>query len=241
MKIKLPFVLLLIAVTGQFIFNKAFAQHKPSGTNISIVYDIVVTKKKHAGGLEETYNGGTRAVFVSKSKARIRLVSLMRIQSIFFDHNIDVLKKVTIIKESGKSKYLFRLSAAEWKLYNKKYDSLVCDTSFTDSLTVAGYTCKKAVIRLEDGKEVTAFYTDSIRGISTFIEPLFRCIPGTVLQYEFSTKRGTVLFKASELSLQNVATEIFRIPSRSAVVKKYYPGKKPKKKEEEPVTEDDDQ
>jgi len=240
MKIKLPFVLLLIAVAGQFIFNKAFAQQKSPGNNISIAYDIVVTKKKHTGGLEETYNGGTRAVFVSKNKARIRLVSLMRIQSIFFDHNNELLTKVTIIKESGKSKYLFRLSAAEWKLYNKKYDSLVCDTSFTDSLVVAGYTCKKAVITLEDGKEVTAFYTDSIRGINAFIEPLFRCVPGTVLQYEFSTKRGTVLFKASELSLQNITTETFRIPSKGAVVKKYYPGKKSKEKEE-PAAEDEDQ
>jgi hypothetical protein len=156
----------------------------------------------------------------------------MRIQSIFFDYNNDVLKKATIIKESGKKKYLFRLTAAEWKLYNKKYDSLVCDTSFTDSLLIAGYPCRKAVIKLEDEKQVTVFYTDSIHALNQFIEPIFSCIPGTVLQYEFSLKKGTVGFKAASVSRQKIPPNILKMPSKAVVVRKYYPGKKTTQEEE---------
>ncbi|MBL0355453.1 MAG: hypothetical protein IPP72_00530 [Chitinophagaceae bacterium] len=237
MRIKSSLALLLFAVTVQFIFNQSFAQIKP--VNTAIVYNIVVTKNKHTGGLEETYNGGTKAIFVSNKKARIRLVSLMRIQSIFFDYDEAQLKKTTIIKESGKKKYLFRLTPAEWKLYNKKYDSLVCDTSFTDSMVVAGYPCRKAVITLEDEKQVNVFYTDSIHSVNAFIEPLFRCIPGTVLQYEFSSKKGTVLFKASEVSNHYIEPKIFTIPSKNVAVRKYYPNKKARREAE--VTTEEDQ
>ena len=209
MKIKSCFTTLLFAVAGIFVFNVSSAQVNHRNNNISIVYEITVSKKRHSGGLEETYNGGTKALFISNNKARIRLVSLMRIQSIFFDCDNDALKKATIMKESGKKKYLFRLTALEWKLYNKKYDSLVCDTSFTDSLLIAGYPCRKAVIKLENKKQVTVFYTDSIHAVNQFIEPLFNCVPGTVLQYEFTSKKGTVVFKAASISSQKISPNIF--------------------------------
>lgn len=239
MKITSCFVWLLPAMLAQFILVNASAQSGKTGNSISIVYEISVTKNKHAGGLEETYNGGTKSLFINRNKARIRLVSLMRIQSIFFDHEKETIKKVTVIKESGKKKYLFRLSPAEWKLYNKKYDSLVCDTSFTDSLVIAGYRCRKAVLTLEDNRSVTVYYTDSIR-FNYFAEPLFRYLPGTALQYEFHTKKGFVQFKAATVSDQNIAGDIFKIPSKGAQVRKFYPGKKSKAYEEE-TTEEVDQ
>lgn len=241
MKIKSAFVLLFVAVTMQFIFNSSFAQGKKSKTNTAIVYDLLITKNKNSVGIEETYNGGTRVVFISKNKARIRLVSLMRMQSIFFDYDKGKLKKATIIKESGKNKYLMRLNPAEWKKYNKKYDSLTCDTSFTDSLVVAGYPCRKAVITLEDEKQVTVFYSDSLRLPNDFIEPLFRCIPGVVLQYEFTSKKGTVMFKAAQVTHQNFEPKIFTIPSKGVAVRKYYPDRKSPVEEEEVITEEDEE
>ncbi len=211
--------LLLFIITAPFIFNKAAAQ-----PGLSIVYDISVQKNKT--GIEETYNGGTKAIFTNGKKARIRLVSLMRIQSIFLDYNDSLLQKATVIKESGRKKYLFRMSAAEWKTYNKKYDSLTYDTTSADSANINGYPCRKVVITLDNDRQVTAFYTDSIQLNNAVIEPLFRNIKGTVLQYEVNGKKGTVTFKASQINTGNIDPKIFIIPSKGAVVKKYNPKKK---------------
>lgn len=226
---------LLLLLSAFLLNNKATAQHNH---NTTIVYDINIQKQNGKVGIEETYNGGTKAVFIVKKKARIRLTALMRVQSIFLDIKEDVLQKATVIKESGKNKYLFRLTPAEWKVYNKKYDSLACDTSFTDSLVILGYRCRKMVIKPEDEREVTVYYTDSIKINNSIIEPLFRCINGTVLQYEVSTRKGTMTFKAGQISSNDIDPKIFMIPSKGITAKKYNPNKKPPK-QTEVVNEDE--
>jgi hypothetical protein len=232
-KIPKCLLLMLCITTACWPFAKTIAQQH---TPITVVYEIAVKKNKNKAGIEETYNGGTRAVFANGTKARIRLVTLMRIQSIFLEYDTAV-KKATVIKESGKGKYLFRLAPAQWKEYNKKYDSVFCDTSYTDSANIKGYPCKKAVIKTGDEKELTVFYTDSIKMDNSIIEPLFRCINGTVLQYEISTSKGTMRFTAAEVSAGAIDPKIFTVPSKGVMVKKYSPnkkaGKEPEAEEEE--------
>ena len=229
------FLFPLFVAASQFIFTCSFAQ--PGNKTATIVYDISITKHRHAGGIEETYNGGTKAIFITGKKARIRLVTLMRIQSMFFDYTETGVKKVTILKESGKKKYTFNLTPAEWNSYNYKYDSTNVSCSFTnDSLNIAGYTCKKVVINLQKGRQVIAYYTDSIQTKTGFIEPLFRCVPGMVLQYEFFSKKGFIIFKAAKVSNSFISTSIFTVPSKGFAVKKYRPGNG--KNNGEPESED---
>jgi len=213
MNVKLSLMCLLLGV--QFITAKAFAQ---TVHNLTIVYDISIKKIKHSTGIEETYNGGTRSVFITGQRARIRLVSLMRIESIFFDYDTGILKKATVIKESGTKKYLFKLNAEEWKDYNSKYLEATCDL-LNDSITIAGYNCKKAVINLQSGEKIDVYYTGLLKLQNSFIEPAFSCIPGTVLQYQHSTKTGVITFTASQVSTDPIAKDIFIIPGKNVEVK----------------------
>ncbi|MES2847550.1 MAG: hypothetical protein V4685_00720 [Bacteroidota bacterium] len=220
MKWKLPLLLLLFA--GQSVFCKIVAQVK--NHNLTIVYDITIRKTKRSTGIEETYNGGTKAVFISDSKARIRLVSLMRMESIFFDYDSSTLKEVRVIKESGSKKYQYKLTAADWENYNSKYAGATCDT-ISDSIIIAGYTCKKAVLHLSSGEEIITYYTNSISIGNKFIDPAFTCIPGTVLQYEYVSNRGSVIFKASEVKKEPIAKDVFVIPTGGIAIRKYIPKK----------------
>ncbi len=235
------FISCTLFMAGMFTANDLTAQSTKPVTHTTIVYELTVTKKRHTGGLEETYNGGTRALFITPQKVRIRLVSLMRIQSEFFDLADSGLKRVTIVKESGTKKYLFRLNAVTWKQYNQQYNQASCDTSFTDSATIAGYPCRKALIRLEDDKTVTVYYTDSIAKLNNFIDPLFRTVPGVVLQYEFSTKRGSVQYKATRVSHQPISPKVFQVPVKGVTVRKYRPSKKaaPEEDNEDAAGEED--
>lgn len=216
MNAKLSLICLLLIV--QFIFAKSFAQTAHS--NLTIVYDISIKKIKHSTGIEETYNGGTKAVFINGQKARIRLVSLMRIESVFFDYDTSTLKRATVIKESGAKKYLFKLDAEGWKDYNSKYLEATCD-SLSDSTTIAGYNCKKAIVNLPSGEKIDVYYTDRLKAENSFIEPAFSCIPGTVLQYQHSTNRGVITFTASQVSTDAIAKDIFIIPSKGVEVRQH--------------------
>lgn len=226
---------LLFTVAALMPFTKTTAQHQQP---LTVVYEITVKKNKNKAGIEETYNGGTKALFITGAKARIRLTTLMRIQSIFLEYDT-AIKKATVIKESGKNKYLFRLTSDQWKQYNKKYDSVSCDTSFTDSVNIKGYPCRKAVIKTGDEDGITVFYTDSIKINNALVEPAFRCINGAVLQYETTTRKGTLQFTATEVSNTEIDPKIFVIPSKNVVVKKYNPNKKPLKETEEQEDSDE--
>ena len=191
----------------------------PSGCS-SIVYEITIKKTNSKGGIEETYNGGTRTVFISHNKARIRLASLMRTESIYFNFDGEQPSQVTMLKESGPQKYSCKLMPAQWQDLNVKYKDVVCLLTH-DSLVIAGYLCRKALLTLNTGEQITAYYDSSSRGVSGFVEPLFKLVPGIVLQYEVESEQGNLLFKAAMISHQDIAPEVFAIPVKGIAVKKY--------------------
>jgi GLPGLI family protein len=212
--------LLAFALAGQLALTHLLAQH----ASLTVVYDISVKKTKHSTGIEETYNGGTKAVFITPKKARVRLVSMMRMESFFFEYDTSKLKQAVVVKESGQKKYRYNLSASNWKDFNKKYEGITCDMK-DDSIEIAGYKCRKAIINLSSGETIDVFYTDSIKAVSSIIEPAFSCIPGLVLQYEVNSNRGKVIFKAAQVTKDPIAKDVFIIPRTGVQAKKYIPAK----------------
>ncbi len=163
-------------------------------------------------GLAETYNGGVETLFTAGGQARIRLVSLMRIQSIFMSTGDDEAKRFTIVKESGKDKYVSRLTEDEWKTYNKKYDGSVCKLT-EDTSEVLNFKCKKAIVSLKNGKIITAWYTTAIQAPAfSFLEPAFSGVPGLVLKYEYTYKKKTIAYTATSISHAPIEKNVFKAP-----------------------------
>jgi len=191
-------------------------------SSLTIVYDINIIKGKTKAGIEETYNGGVKTLMLKNETIRMRLVSLMRIQSIYLYKTDSVLKKVIIAKESGQKKYKYILKPSEWKFYNEKYDSVSCILT-DDSLLVAGYECKKAILTFRSGKEVIAFYTIKLKPFDKYTEPMFAGLPGMVLRYEHEEKNGRILFNASKVSFDPIDGKIFEEPGPEFHSQKYHP------------------
>jgi GLPGLI family protein len=186
---------------------------------LTIVYDIKVTTDKSKAGIEETYNGGIKTIFVNNDKARIRLVSLMRIQSIFFS-SVKSSHPISVVKESGKKRYKYYLTNTQWDLYNSKYAQDSCQFT-NDSATILNYACRKAIIVLKDGRTLVAYYTNMLKPLNRKIEPAFDRIPGLVLQYEYQYKKNKMVYTASKVSQDPIASDIFKMPARGYIVKKY--------------------
>jgi len=164
-------------------------------------------------GIAETYNGGVETLFAGSGQARIRLVSLMRIQSIFMSSSGDQSKRFTIVKESGKDKYVTRLTEEEWKQYNKKYDGAVCKLT-EDTSEVLHFRCKKAVVTLKNGSVITAWYTADIQAPAfSRLSPAFSGIPGLVLKYEYTYKRKTITYTATSISRAPISRDVFKTPA----------------------------
>jgi hypothetical protein len=194
---------------------------EPNGHDLTVSYSIEVKSKKRNTGIGETYNGGVKTVFAADRQLRLRLVSLMRMQSILIFPDSSLSPKIVLLKESGKDKYKCYLTPDDWKVYNQKYEGIVCKIT-GDTARVLNYVCKKAILTLKGGKYITVYYTPAIQKPALArVEPLFSSIPGLVLKYEYTYRKGTVTYTATMVSRSPIDPNVFAVPGEEFPVKKY--------------------
>ncbi len=217
--------IIILVVAGAFVPRPVEQSQKLIHLNekdLTVSYSIELKSRKRNTGIWETYNGGVKTIFVRDQQVRLRMVSLMRMQSIFVLPG-QPQKKATVIKESGKNRYKSYLSENEWKLYNQKYEGALCNNT-NDTLNIAGYSTKKTIITLKSGQKIAAWYTTAIqKPVLADAEPLFACIPGLVLKYEYAYKKGTITYTATVVNQHTIDPEVFIIPGNDFPLKKYAP------------------
>lgn len=198
----------LLAMPGGLLTRASEQVDCTKGDDLTISYSITIRSKRSNTGIAETYNGGVETFFTDSRQARLRLVSLMRVQSIFFSGG----KKITLIKESGKIKHKTTLTQDQWNTYNKKYEGATCKMT-EDTAQVLHHLCKQAVITLKDGRKITAWYTTAIqKPLLARLEPAFSGIPGLVLKYEYTYRKKTISYTATAISQTPISPEVFVIP-----------------------------
>lgn len=192
--------------------------------DLTVTYSIELTRlRKRSVGIGEAYNGGTKTLFISNGLVRLRLVSLMRMQSIFLLPPGNEEHTAAIVKESGKNKNKVYLNAEQWKQYNARYLQAGCKLT-EDTVVISGYPCEKAVITLADGKTITAWFTKQIqRTEPAQVEPIFACIPGLVLKYTYEYKKGKITYTATSISKKQIDQDILKVPSKGYIEQPYQP------------------
>jgi len=188
------------------------ADHPSSAADLTISYSIALRLKKDNAGVGEIYNGGIQTLFAGKHEARLRLASLMRIESVFAVFDNGGLKNITIIKESGSDKHKAVLSPGQWNQYNNKYNGATYHLS-EDTIHILKHICKKAVINLKDGRQITAwYYPDDPKPSFSYLLPAFSGIPGIVLKYEYTYKKKTLVYTATSISHELISADVFTPP-----------------------------
>lgn len=231
-KTPLPF---LFCITAFFLIIPChlFAQRNaPATTDLKlplrefiISYSIVIKGKK-IDGIAESYNGGVKTAFVQYDKVRLRMVSLMRTQSIFFNNKKGTVPQVAaVVRESGGRKTKFYLNDKEWRIYNEKYDSNRCETFTNDTITILGKLCSKAIITTKKGAMLDVYYFQGAKNKAlSAAEPLFSCIPGIVMKYIYTSGDKSIEYTATSLSGKPIAASVFTIPAKGYNTQKYKPG-----------------
>jgi len=212
-----------LSYTPLIIETDSFAKYP-----FSIAYAINI-KAKNKSSIAETYNGGVKTVYVKKEKVKIVLASLMRIQSLYFQYPPTSGKPATLTKDSGKDKYRYSLTPSQWKYFNKKYESSSC-TFLSDSLEILGRMCRKVNIKVDDEHTLTVYYFPAKQNNALLAaEPMFGCIPGIVMQYEYQKSgRQSITYTATEISFLPIPEKTFMVPVNKYVLKKYSPGQSDK-------------
>lgn len=186
------------------------ASAKPITTSakrdLTISYHLSIASQHSGSGVADTYDGGTQTFFSSGKAARLRLVSLMRIQSVLLPSNGD---SIVIRKESGK-KVSRSLTPSQWSAYNRKYHNIAIQPT-ADTAHILGYVCKKAILTLKNGQQIIAWYTPALElGAFGTLEPLFKALPGMPLRYEFTCRRRTVSYTAVAVSHTPLSPDVLQ-------------------------------
>jgi hypothetical protein len=199
---------------------------KPTAKEFVISYTISVTGGKITDGIAETYNGGLKTAFVKNDMVRLRLVSLMRTQSVFFNGKKGTTKKIaTVVKESGKERATMFLNSKEWKRFNAKTDSSRCEIFKDDTIRILNFLCAKAIITTKDSSKLLVYFLPSAKNkILNAAEPLFATVPGLVMQYSYTKDDRTIMFTATTLKSAPITPKTFVVPTIGYVVQKYNPG-----------------
>lgn len=178
---------------------------------ISYAIQLDTDRKKTSVG--DAYDGGSKTIFISDNKVRIRLVSLMRIESLFFFSDSTGIS-IYQLKESGKKTTRRELKDEEWKALNTKYDSARYELNSGGGKKILGYACKKATVHLKDGRTITCFYTEQLPALPFIYEPAFAGLPGLVLEYTYSYKSGGATYTAVSIKTDRVSPGIFLVSNQ---------------------------
>lgn len=207
--------LIFVLQLSTYGYAQNLAADATSTEDMVISYDIGIQTGSKRTSIAETYNGGSKTVFISKSKTRIRLVSLMRIESLFFLPGADSTTHIFQAKESGSKTGPRQLSLSNWKELNHKYDSAYYKPVAGESKEILGFNCKKAIIYLKDGRTITVYYTEAIKPLHAICEPAFACLPGLPLEYTYAYKSGSSTYTAVSIKKETIDPQIFLLKSKS--------------------------
>jgi hypothetical protein len=181
--------------------------HSASG-DLTVSYNLTILTKRSNTGIGETYSGGIETLFLQRNNERVRLASLMRIQSIFLSGDDHVI----LLNESTAKKTKKTLTPRQWTANNIQYAGATYDLT-ADTTTILGHVCKRALISLKDGRQIIAWYTPAIKMPVLALEPAFSGIPGLVLRYEYTCRKKTLRYSATSISRQPIDPSVFAVPS----------------------------
>lgn len=102
-------------------------------------------------------------------------------------HNSSNHTALSLIKGGPEKNYLVKMSTEDVKKEAEKYNGMTYATQ-PGTTEIAGYTCRKAIGKLADGKTFTVFYTKELQPASPDYSPRFKGLEGIPLKFEVNTR-----------------------------------------------------
>ncbi len=206
-----------IAVFMATLISTGQAQVQRKLTEATISYDIVINTNNSTPGAADLLDGATSVIYLKGSSSRSEMISSLGTQATIIDGKSG---NVTVLKEYGEQKYMIKMTPADWKESNKKYEN-VTFTYYDEEKIIAEYKCQKAVGKLADGSTFTVFYTKDLLPVNKDFQYLNRNLPGLAMQYEANIGSMLVTYTVSGINFNPVSQAKFELPKSGYRVMTY--------------------
>jgi GLPGLI family protein len=212
-------------IISSFMLSTIIGMAQRKIADITIVYDAVITTGAAEPKLADAFDGATASVFLKGNLSRSEMVSALASFTTIYDEKTGA---AVVMQEVGGQKLLIRMTAADWKDRNRKYEGIKFTTT-AETKTLAGYTCKKAIAQLKDGSSFVVFYTPDIVPENDQYNAQFAGLNGLPLEYELTQGKLNIRYVVAQVNLNPVPVSKFDIPKTGYREMTYEESKKGRK------------
>jgi GLPGLI family protein len=186
-------------------------------TEATIAYDIVINTNNTKPQAADLLDGATSVIYLKGNSSRSEMVSSLGTQATIIDGKTG---DVSVLKDYGDQKYIIKMTPAEWKESNRKYEG-VNFTYLEEYKTIAGYNCQKAIGKLSDGSTFTVYFTKELVPVNKDFQYLNKNLPGLAMQYEATLGKLMVTYTVASILFNPVPQAKFDLPKSGYRVMTY--------------------
>lgn len=198
---------ILLTATAFLLFCTASnAQKKVS--ELTLVYEATINTGDSQPKLADAFDGATTTVYIKGTMSRSEMSSALASFTTIHDTKTG---GAVLLQEISGQKLLIRLTADNWNDKNKKYDGITFSNT-SETKTIAGYKCIKAVATMKDGSTFTVYYTKEIVPENADYNVQFKNLDGLPLQYEFMQGKLNIKYTVSRINTNPVPASKFDVP-----------------------------
>ncbi len=195
---------MLLFLMSTVVFS--FAQKAISeGT---MIYDIVIQSGIKEPQMADALDGGTVTIYVKGTHSRLDMVSALGKETTIHDTKQG---NAVILKEYSGQKLMITLTKENWEAKNKAYNDIKFEL-INETITIAGYSCNKAIAKMPDGKTFIVYYTADLAVTNKEYYTTFRNLPGLAMQYEYESGSMKYKYTLSKINFEPVQTSKFDFP-----------------------------
>jgi len=185
----------------------AFSQRKVSELMLS--YDTQISTGSNEPKMADAFDGAVTTVYIKGPLSRSEMTS-----ALFSSTTIHDAKAGTAValREVSGQKLLIRMTAANWKEKNKKYEGIIF-TNTSETKVIAGYKCVKAEAKLADGTVFAVYYTTELVPENREYENMmFKNLEGLPLEWELVQGKLKIKYTLSKINMNPIPVSRFDIP-----------------------------
>ncbi len=186
-------------------------------TEGTIVYTMEIRQANGTSPQNLLVTGASNTVYVKGNNSRIDMISSLGNETTIHDAK---LGNAVILKEFSGQKLMIRLTRENWIAKNSSYHNIKFDL-YDETKKIDGYTCKKAVAKMTDGKTFVVFYTTELTVANKEYNPTFTNLPGLAMEYEIESGNMVFRFTVSKINFDPVQVSKFDFPKSGYRVMTY--------------------
>lgn len=177
-------------------------------TEGTIVYNMEIRPGNGTSMQNGLVTGASNTVYVKGNNSRVDMISSLGNETTIHDAK---LGNAVILKEFSGQKLMIRLNHENWITKNSSYNNIKFDL-LDETKKIAGYSCRKALAKMTDGKTFIVYYTTELTVANKEYNPTFTNLPGLAMEYEIESGNMIFRFTVSKISLEPVQISKFDFP-----------------------------